>query len=361
MRARATSFTGRANSSRHWPSTAARARFEVLTKADPGLVRWQRELSGLYEKLASTLAAAGRPDEAMDAYREHLAIDTKITPRDERASSPNYEARRKSPALKWRRKLAEGYGKLADMAIAAGRHEDALQFLGTRLSLHQHSEPRGERWGQVPEDEVAAWWIALSETHEKIGDVLITLARFDDAVDAYGRGIAIVEKFAEAESKYQAGWLIELAVRNLELGEALAKGNRTDASLKAYQAVRDAVARVTRIEAEGPALQERLAEVYRALGDTELDAGEVGQARHHYLKSAALLRDLADADPENVEMQSKFALSLWRLGHVFDPSFARQALCKALDIMEALARSDKLAADQQDWPKLLEQELAKLN
>jgi hypothetical protein len=81
------------------------------------------------------------------------------------------------------------------------------------------------------------------------------------------------------------------------------------------------------------------------------DAGE---------QSLAVVRRLVATVPSNAAWQADLVLCLWRMSAVVERVRARELLQEALAIVERLANEGQLAADQQAWPQLIRDQLAKL-
>jgi tetratricopeptide (TPR) repeat protein len=74
--------------------------------------------------------------------------------------------------------------------------------------------------------------------------------------------------------------------------------------------------------------QQDLAVAYSNLGTTKSRLGDAEGATADYDKSLAILRPLADADPEEIELQTQFALVLARSGRHAEAGEKAEELCK---------------------------------
>jgi hypothetical protein len=77
-------------------------------------------------------------------------------------------------------------------------------------------------------------------------------------------------------------------------------------------------------------------------------------------ESLALRQRLADADRGNATLQIELFNILYWISAVSDTAKAKDALGKALAVLEALERGHKLTDDQVGWPKFIRGEIAKL-
>jgi len=96
------------------------------------------------------------------------------------------------------------------------------------------------------------------------------------------------------------------------------------------------------------------------VGRVLLAEGDRAGALAAFEESLAITRKLAGSDPGNAGWQADLVVSLSEVSSVSEPPRARAALREAIAIADALARDGKLTAKQQDWPRLLRDELAKL-
>src|SRR5262249_23068772 len=81
---------------------------------DPSNMQWQRDLSISYEKVGYVLAAQGKLDEALKAYRDRLAIAERLATAD----PSNTE---------WQGDLSTPYERDGEAPVAKGRLDEALR------------------------------------------------------------------------------------------------------------------------------------------------------------------------------------------------------------------------------------------
>jgi hypothetical protein len=99
---------------------------------------------------------------------------------------------------------------------------------------------------------------------------------------------------------------------------------------------------------------------YERVGQVHQKLNETKEALDAYKSSLALRQGLADANPGNAQLQGDLAVVLYLMSTVSDAPAAKDALTKALAILEALERDKKLTAAQVTWPNFIRGELAKL-
>ena len=200
---------------------------ERLTKADPGNAGWQRDLSVSYERVGDVLVEQGNLTEALQAYRDSLAIAERLAKADPGNAG-------------WQRNLSISYSKVADVLVAQGNLTEALQAYRDSLVII-------ERLTKADPSN-AGWQRHLSVSYIKVGDVLAEQGNLTEALQAYRDSLAIRERLAKADPG-NAGWQRDLSVSYIKVGDVLvAQGNLTEA----LQAYRDSLAIRERLAAIDP-------------------------------------------------------------------------------------------------------------
>jgi tetratricopeptide (TPR) repeat protein len=101
---------------------------ERLAAADPSNTEWQRDLSVSYDKIGNVLVAQGKLDEALKAYRDSFAIRERLA-----ANDPGNTL--------WQRDLSVSYHKIGNVLAAQGRLDEALKAYRDSLAIASASPP----------------------------------------------------------------------------------------------------------------------------------------------------------------------------------------------------------------------------
>jgi len=97
-----------------------------------------------------------------------------------------------------------------------------------------------------------------------------------------------------------------------------------------------------------------------AVGDFKLQIGDPAGARNAYLEGLALARQLAAADPNNLQWQGDVVVSLWKLATATSDRSAKiSVLHEALDLVERLEAQGALRPNQRNWRAMIEAAIAR--
>jgi tetratricopeptide (TPR) repeat protein len=199
----------------------------------------------------------------------------------------------------------------------------------------------------------------LATAHIKVGDVLAAQGQHKAALEDYVRGSEIRRNLAVADPGNQA-WQRDLAIGYDRVGQAHQILGETAEALESYKsslAVRQKLYLANRrdftTQHELASSLDRVGALLKAVGNGKL-------ALSAYQQSVLLRQGLADANRDNAQLQSELAVSLYLSSTVSEPPAAKDALLKALAVLEALERDQKLTSTQADWPKFIRGEIAKL-
>jgi tetratricopeptide (TPR) repeat protein len=197
---------------------------------------------------------------------------------------------------------------------------------------------------------------ALSASHVDMGDVLALQGRRNEALEHYATGTGILSRGDPDDP----AWQRDLAGIHERVGLVHQLQNRNREALEAYKsglAIRQKLYLANRgdfaAQHDLAGSLERLGGLLKILNYTDL-------ALEAYRQNLALRQGLAEADRGNSQLQSELAVSLYLMGTVSEPAAAKDAMRKALAIVEALERDRKLIDAQQTWPAFLRSEIAKL-
>ncbi len=293
---------------------------ERLAKADPTNPGWQRDLSMSYNKIGDVLLAQGNLTDALKSYRDDLAVREQLAKAD--PTNPG-----------WQRDLSMSYNKVGDVLLAQGNLADALKSFRDGLTVR-------ERLTKV-EPTNPGWQRDLSISYDKIGDLLMAQGNLADALKSFRDGLAVRERLTQADPT-NAGWQRDLSVSYDKIGDLLmAQGNLADA-LKSFRdglAVRE---RLTKVEPTNAGWQRDLWMSYNKVGDALVHQDNLAEALKSFRDGLAIGGRLANADPTNTNWQRDLWVSYNRVG---DALVLQGSLAEALkSFRDGLAIGERLAA-----------------
>jgi hypothetical protein len=199
----------------------------------------------------------------------------------------------------------------------------------------------------------------LSNILETIGDVLSAQGDYRAALDDYIKSLTIRKKLVLSDPENQ-GWQRDLSVSYERLGQVRQVLNETGEALEAYASSLAIRQKLYLSNRRAFGTQHDLANSYDRVGTALKTLNNNKLALDAYEKSRSLRQGLADANRDNAQLQTELAITLYLLSTVSDAAGAKDALAKALAILEALERSQRLTAAQATWPSFVRGELAKL-
>jgi tetratricopeptide (TPR) repeat protein len=144
------------------------------------------------------------------------------------------------------------------------------------------------------------------------------------------------------------------------IGEVLSAQGEYKAALEDYSKSLTIRRKLVLSEPDNRGWRRDLSISYERVGQVHQKLNETKEALDAYKSSLALRQGLAEANPGNAQLQSDFAVILYLTSTVSDVPGAKDALTKALAILEALERNKRLTAAQATWPNFIRGELAKL-
>jgi tetratricopeptide (TPR) repeat protein len=152
-----------------------------------------------------------------------------------------------------------------------------------------------------------------------------------------------------------------VSVSLTKLGDLRLATHDRAAALAAYEESLAIKRQLTAADPGNAHWQRDLSVSLNKVGRVRLDTGNDARALAAYEEGLAIMRKLVAADPGNAQWQTDVVFSLYWVGRASsDPQRAGAALREALAILEALARDDKLTAEQQNWSQHIREMLARL-
>jgi len=267
---------------------------ERLAASDPTNEGWQRDLSVSHNKIGNVLLAQGDAAAARDAYGKSLSIRQRLATCDPTNTS-------------WQSDLSISHMRIGDVLLAQGDNAAALAAYREGLAILERLvtvDPANATWQHnlaviqknideagtlVAYGQFIAFAALLSPPPDPAdagrppdpyaylmnADQLMALGNAAAALDAYRKGVTILERLAAAEPT-NTGWQSDLSMSYADIAKALAKQGDNAAALIAY---RKGVAIIERLVAANPtnaALQDRLSVSHENIRDMLRDMRRSG-------------------------------------------------------------------------------------
>lgn len=205
--------------------------------------------------------------------------------------------------------IAATMGRLGDVAMAAGRLDDARGWYQKSLEIR-------EKYAAVHGNDLAA-------RHEVVGSrwnlarVAFQAEQWEPAIREQGEVIQVLRELAGLDAdRLSVPWNLAKALQDLGMMHLY-----QDELPLAETSYAEAVAKLRELLATDPenySLKEDLAAAIYGLATVRLHAQQSEQAATLYAESVELRQGAAEVDPENTRRQIQLALSLARVGKVAD-------------------------------------------
>jgi len=275
-------------------------------------------------------ANRGDITEALQSYQKSMALHMEII-----------RARPEDPGA--RRKLAEGYGRLAEMLRASGDLASALEAARKELAVWEEAT-KGGTWDVKNQRSLAA-------SYDTVGELLAETGDTSGGIDLVRKALNLRTILAKQDNSPEI--LHELSVSYGKLGNLLWMSNQGSSAMDNYG--KAAILRV-KLVAQDPRnakLQRELSLAYAAIGDSLWAGNEIAAALRNYNKARAIREELLAADPNNAQARRDLAIIHGNLGATLiytpDTAGAFQHMEKALSLFQELAsREPKSIQAQRD-------------
>jgi tetratricopeptide (TPR) repeat protein len=327
------------------------ARYEEVTRLDPGLHWDWVELSRLYRdagtlpearraaeraanaatddggravtalELGDVLVAQGNGAGALAAYRKYLTIAEALA-----ASEP--------ANTEWQRALSVSFNKIGDALVTLGDRSAALAAYRKGIGF-------AEALAASDRDNTE-WQRDLSLSHKRIGDELLARGDEPGALAAYRKGLGIDEALA-AVNRDNTEWQHDLSVTYGRIGDVLQAQGYGAEALAAYRKGLGIAEALAAVDPTNTEWQRALSIIDDRIGDELRAQGDGPGALAEYRQGIVIAEALATRDPANAEWQRDLIVSLVNLSQVTgDKAYAAQALDRALAMQKRgiLAPSD---------------------
>ena len=313
-------------------AAAERARdiMSALLARLPNNRHWWHDHGVNHLRIGDIKLAVGARGEAMDSYRDGVAIFEKLA-----ADEPD--------TVLWQRSLTTGRNKIAFVLEVSGRAEEALAIERKSLAVIEKLA------ATKPDDRSLQRDLAVQ--HNRIGDLLLNLGRREEALDAYRHNVAIAERLASADPN-NTEWQRDLSVSADKVGNVLLAMGRAEQALGAYRVGLTIRSKLAAADRGNTKWQRDLSLSHDRIGDVLVAVGRVGDALESYRASLAIAETLAAADPRNVDWQRDLEVSAGKLGNVLARIGRRDEALASYRRAQAIA--EKLAAidpGNTDWQR----------
>jgi len=250
-----------------------------------------------------------------------------------------------------RRIQSVALNQLVEARLAAGDTKGALAAAQRSAALMEAlsaSNPRDVGWRRD-----------LSISYEKVGDVRKAQGNLAGALKSYQDDLAIAEALSSSDpSNERLRW--DLSVSYEKVGDVQKEQGDLGAALKSYRddaAIRDA------LSASNPSnagWQRDLAVANERIGATLVEQGDVNGAIVAFERALTIYQTLVQLHPDDLQTLVYSIAPHWRLAEL-DKARAREHLEAAVAILEPLAKTDRLDANQRSWIAELRTQLATLD
>jgi len=263
---------------------------ERRAAADPSNAGWQRDLAGAYQKLGEVAVTAGKLDDARAWFDKARAVRKTL------ADAPDPSALQHD--------LAASYDRLGDVAATAGKLDDARAWFEQALTIRKNFAAAG------PSN--TGWQRDLAMSYIRLGDVTLAAAKLDDARAWFEQALAVRKSLAAADPS-NAAWQRDLSTSFITQGRVASTLDEQRAWFEQALAVRKSLAAADPSNVDW---QRDLSVCYHNLGSTAVMAGKVEEARAWFEQDLAITKALAVSDPSNAGWQRDLAMSYGKLGQV---------------------------------------------
>jgi tetratricopeptide (TPR) repeat protein len=304
---------------------SAKKYLDGLPKELVTVVRLRQESATLNE-LGDVLSAQGKLQEALEVYKQGLAIKKSLTDQD------------KSDQGRLR-DFAQSFEKVGDVLVAQGKLQEALETYEQQLTIAQQLSEQSQSNNGLKAN--------LSESYINVGDVLRKQGKLQDAMGAYQQSLAIAKSLTERD-KSNPVWQRAFGVSNQRVGEVLVRQGKLQEALDAYQQNLDIQQRLIDRDKTNASWKRDLALSYENVGDVLSAQGKLQEALDAYRQGLAIAQRLTVRDESNSLWQRDFGVSNQRVGEVLVRQGKLQEALDAyqqnLEIQRTLTDRDKTNA-----------------
>jgi tetratricopeptide (TPR) repeat protein len=322
---------------------------ERLTKADPTNEGWQRHLAISHERVSELLTTQGDHTQAIKHLDDVVEIRTKLL------KGLSFDKAKKLIMDDSTDQLATSHQLAAELHLLKGELTEALQPLRDLLAIR-------EKLAKVDPGN-AARKRDLSAAYNRISEVLMALGNLTEALKFSRDRLAIVEGLAKADAN-DLSYQHDLSVLHNRVGEVLtAQGNLTEA-LKAHHESLAIIERLAKTDPNNAVWQRDLAVFYDRVGGVLVAQGNLTEALKSFRDGLAIIERLGRADPNNADRQHDLAVSYIKVAYVLTAygnlTEGGTSLRKALTILKQLDETARGRPEDKSAIASIEARLAEL-
>jgi tetratricopeptide (TPR) repeat protein len=253
----------------------------------------QRQQSVTLNDLGDVLSAQGKLPEALEVYKQSLAIKKSLTEQDK-----SNQGRLRDFAL--------SFEKVGDVLVAQGKLQEALETYEQQLTIAQQLSEQNESDNDLKAN--------LSESYINVGDVLRKQGKLQDATDAYQQSLAIAKSLT-GRDKSNAVWQRDFAVSTQRIGEVRVRQGQLQEALDAYQQNLNIQRTLTDQDKTNAGSQRDLSLSYENVGDVLSAQGKLQEALDDYRQALEIAQRLTVRDKSNSDWQRDLIVCLFRMGN----------------------------------------------
>lgn len=308
---------------------------EELAAEYPSNIRWQQELSLSYDKMSEALVAAGRRQDAFEYVKKRAAVLERLAEAD-------------IGDIGVRRDLVINYRSQAEIHLQNDRLDEAVGASARSLLVAAKLDAGDAGNTMVLRD--------LAETYHDIAVQSVGSNRLDEALKSHLIALEVMVKLAIADASHKK-WNDDVEFEYGAMMRVIQMGGRKDAIERLREVVPmfEKLAAVDRRNIDWPRI---LSSSHRRIGDFLMEAGQQEEARAAYHKSFAINERVALDNPADPGGQLDLVIGLYRLADAGDEP--RPRLTRALEILRQLDARGALSANQKAWFRDIERRLATL-
>ncbi|MDI6026920.1 caspase family protein [Corticibacterium sp. UT-5YL-CI-8] len=293
---------------------------EDLAERQPDVAFWHQLVAESRTKLGTINLSEGSLPEAAMHYQGGVA-----------AAEKGLEiAEYSTPLLRARAVAKIGLG---DVFIWQGQLPDAMRTYQDSLRSYETLDNGSARTRHD-----------LSMALERIGDILVKQGKDDDALDYFGKELAI-RRAITAEDPKNSIWLRELSVSLNKIGDALHNIGSYEKALQSFDEGLTIAKELTLKDPSNLGWKRDLLISYERVGYTRTALDDFVGAKEAYVPMNAIAREIVQRDPSSTIWKRDLASSLDKLGNVSwlqdDYSQALIAYEEALTIRKGLTAQDE--------------------
>lgn len=308
-----------------------------LSKADPESPYLQRSRAGMLTQFVNVYLRLGDLKLALEAAEGSLAIIRRLA-----ALRPDN--------MVWQGDLGISLEKLGNVREAMGDGAAALAAYEESLVVRRKLVAAAPNWKAGQQQTTTSLG--------RIGDLQLEAGNLAAAQAAYEEALAIMRKLLAGEPD-SASWQRGVSRALGGIGDVRRASGDVAGALAAYEKGLVLLRTIVAREPDDRRASD-LAIWLDKLGDMHLQKGDSQAALAVYEESLAVRRRLAASEPGEPKWQIHLVVSLYKVSTAAVPNRARALLVEAVALAEKLVREGHLKGDQEKWPGIMREALAKL-